>query len=290
MKKRILITGASGLIGKESISYLDRDKYDVCAISSKDKKDDKINWIKCDLFDLDKLKEVFDKIKPEYLLHFAWITGGDYLTNDKNMLYKTSSEKMLEFFKQNGGKRAIYAGTCFEYDLKGEILKENSPLKSNNLYEQTKNDLHVFCTEYSKANNLSFGWGRIFYVFGHNEKSSRLTASIIENLKNNIEFNLSAPNNYLDYMYTKDIAHAFVKFLESDYFGSVNICSGKGILLKDYALTIQNLMGKENLIKFDGNKPSNLKVVGDNSILKNIINFRPEYDVYSGLKEVISNL
>lgn len=290
MKKRILITGASGLIGKESISYLDRDKYDIWAISSKDKKDDKINWIKCDLFDLEKLKEVFDDIKPEYLLHFAWITGGDYLTNEKNLLYKNSSEKMLAFFKENGGKRAIYAGTCFEYDLRGEILKESSPLKSNNLYEKTKNDLRDFCINYSKTNNLSFGWGRIFYVFGHNEKPSRLTASIIENLKNNNEFNLSAPNNFLDYMYTKDIARAFISFLESDYSGCCNICTGKGILLKDYALAIQNLMGKEGLIKFDINKPAFLNVVGDNTILKNIIKFKPEYDVYSGLREVISNL
>ena len=290
MSKKILITGATGLIGKEAIPFLLNKGYEVYAISAEALKSEAVKFIQCDLCDFDSLKKTVEMVKPECLLHFAWITGGDYLTNPQNIALKEASENLLRLFAENGGKRAVFAGTCFEYDIDGKILTEESRINPKTLYAQTKNELHEFCEKYSKDNNISFGWGRIFYVFGHGEKSSRLTAAIIDSLKNDKEFNIGAPENYLDYMYTKDIASAFVAFLESSYEGSVNICTGKGILLKDYGLKIQELIGKQNLIKFNNSKSPALKVVGDNTILRTVIGFNPKYTVESGLREVIKEI
>ena len=147
--------------------------------------------------------------------------------------------------------------------------------------------MRIACEDYAKNNGISFGWGRIFYVYGHNENPSRLTPIVLNAMMKNQIFELGAPNNFLDYMYTKDIAHAFIEFLKSDYAGSVNICTGKGILLKDYASKIQELMGKKNLIKLNPNQLSITKCVGDNSILENKIGFKPQYSLDEGLKEVV---
>ena len=289
MTKKVLITGATGLIGKESIPFLKKEGFDIYAISSKIVKDSSIHWIKCDLFDEESVKKVFKEIKPNYMLNFAWITGGDYLTNEKNILFKNIGIKMLEFFKENGGKRAIYAGSGFEYDITDKILSETTPRKPKTLYAECKNELHDAAIKYAKDNKLSFGWGRIFGVFGHNEKETRLTPKIMNCMKENTVFELGAPNNILDYMYSKDIAHAFVEFLKKDYEGDVNICSGKGILLKDLALLIQKLYGKEKLIKFDDKKPSSLTYIGDNTIMKSVIGYTPQYTLEKALKEIIAD-
>ena len=286
--RNIIITGATGLIGKEAIPFLIKEGFKIYALTTKNIKPDNVNWINCNIFDFDKLKEIFSNIKAEYLLNFAWITGGDYLTNEKNLLFLESGKKMMELFRKYGGKRAIYAGSCLEYKQKSTLLKENDPTHSPNLYVKCKNELRKYCMEYSKNNDISFCWGRIFYVFGHNENPSRLTRIIIDNLKSNKATELNCPNNKLDYMYSKDIAQAFVELLKSDYKGICNICTGKGILLKDYALLIQEILNKKDLVKFDANKPSDISIIGDNSILKNIIKFSPKYDTYSGLKEILS--
>lgn len=287
MNKRVILTGGTGLIGKESFEYLINNGFEIYAITTKDIFDTKINWIKCDLFDYTSLKKVFEDIKPSYLLNFAWITGDDYLTNQINTKFKETGLKLLEYFKLNGGIRAVYAGTCFEYDMTGEILSETSPVNPKTLYAQTKQELHMECEKYATENDLSFGWGRIFYVFGHGEKSSRLTANVIECLTQNKVFELGAPNNLLDYMYTKDIAHAFVEFLKSDYNGTVNICTGKGILLKDYVLKFQDALGKKDLIKYDPNKPASVTCIGNNRILSNVIGFTPEYSIDKAIKEIV---
>jgi len=293
VKNRILVTGARGLIGKEVLPFLSQNDYEIFCLTSSDYTNNNANWIRCDLTDIKSLNNVFEEIKPDYLLHFAWITGGDYLTNPINIDLKNSSFEMLKYFYQNGGKRAVYAGTCFEYDgLNGgehrnSILKETSPTNPKTLYAKCKDELRQECFEYAKTSNLSFGWGRIFYVFGNNEKNTRLTSAAIHTLSEGKEFNLTTPNNCVDYMYTKDIAQAFVKFLESDYKGIVNICRGEGILLKDYVLKIQSLLGKDGLVKYDDKKPADLNVIGDNTILKDIVGYTPMYSIDEGLEEII---
>lgn len=287
MNKKVLLTGGTGLIGKEAIPYLLNEGFEVYATTIENNTSKDVKWINCNLFDHNAVKEIFEEIKPEYLLNFAWITGGDYLTNEKNLLFKEAGIKMLEYFKQNGGKRAVYSGTCFEYDMTSKILTENSSINPKTLYAQSKNELHLACEKYAVENNLSFSWGRIFYVFGHNEHPSRLTAKILDAMKNNRNFEIGAPNNELDYMYTKDIAHAFVKLLKSNYNGSVNICTGKGILLKDYALKIQEVFGKKDLIAYDNKKPASLICVGNNNKLTNIIGFKPSYTIEEAITEIV---
>jgi len=288
MSKKVLITGATGLIGKEALAFLKNEGFEIYATTMGNTSDKSVNWLLCNLFDDNALTKLFTEIKPDYLLNFAWITGGDYLTNEKNLLFRDAGFKMLKLFRENGGKRAVYAGTCFEYEITPEIITEKTKINPKTLYAQCKNELNQMCSTYAKENGLSFEWGRIFYVFGHNENPTRITAQILNCMRKNKVFELGAPNNLLDYMYTKDIADAFVHLLKSDYEGCVNICTGKGILLKDYALLIQKLCEKENLVKYDENVKSTLTCVGDNKILSQKIGFTPKYTIESAFKEILN--
>ena len=287
MSKRVILTGGTGLIGKEALAYLINKGFEIYSITTKETESSEINWVKCDLFDTQALGKIFEEIKPQYLLNFAWITGGDYLTNEKNLLYKDTGIKMLEYFKQNGGKRAVYAGTCFEYDITGEILTETSRLNPKTLYAKCKKELFEEGMKYSQNNSISFGWGRIFYVFGQGEKPSRLTAKILNSLSNKEHMEIGAPFNNLDYMYTKDIARAFVELLDSDYSGAVNICTGKGILLKDYALLMQKVFGEKDIITFNPNPAPATVCIGNNALLKKLTGFAPRYTIEEGIKEVV---
>ena len=53
------------------------------------------------------------------VLNMAWLTTGDYLSFDINY-------KFL-----NGGKQAVYAGTCFEYKIKDSEICESEDLETN---------------------------------------------------------------------------------------------------------------------------------------------------------------
>lgn len=276
--KKVVLTGSTGFIGKEAIEPLQEAGFEVYCLTSKN----------CDLFDYGNVDRFFSQIKPEYLLHFAWITGGDYLSNPINHDYVDASMNMLKVFKKYGGKRAVYAGTCFEYAFKDEPLKETDPLDPKTLYAQCKVELNEKASQYCKNNGISFGWGRIFYVYGHNEKVGRLTQSIITNLKNNNNMVIKYGQLTKDYMYSKEIAEAFVCFINSKEDGPLNICTGKGISLRNYVTTIGNILGKVEYLDIHEEDTSQPKyIIGNNDKLMNKVGFCNIQDFERNIKNIL---
>lgn len=262
--KRVVLTGCSGLIGKEAIKPLEEEGFEVITVNSKN----------CNLFDYNQVENFFLQYKPEYLLHFAWITGGDYLSNPINHEYVSASMNMLKVFKKNGGKRAVFAGTCFEYKFKDTPIKEDDPLAPASIYAKCKVELNSLASDYCRENQILFSWGRIFYVYGDNEKKGRLTQSIIEKVTNDEVVTVKFGQLIRDYMHSKDIARAFVKVLVSNLTGDVNICTGEGISLGDLAKRIAAKYNKEQLVQvFNEQTEQPLKIIGNNSKLMQVFTF-----------------
>ncbi len=287
--KKVLLTGATGLIGKEAIQPLLDAGFEVFALARKQGlASDSLTWVEADIFDFDKMKEVFEKIKPQYLLHFAWVASGDYLTSDVNYKLVDASFNMLKEFKKNGGGRAVFAGTCFEYEFKNEPLKEDGKLNPTTVYAKCKNDLRQKAQEFCLENDISFGWGRIFYVYGHGENEKRLTAHVINSLRENKEVLITAGPLLRDYMYTKDIAGAFVKFLDANVEGCVNICSGKPVSIEEYVRAIASKLGKEDLLVFEDKIEGQPKLIaGCNTRLIEKVKYEVKYSLGEALDEIL---
>ena len=276
--KKVVLTGSTGLIGKEAIEPLQNAGFEVYCLTSKT----------CNLFDYGAVSRFFEQIKPQYLLHFAWITGGDYLSNPINYDYVDASMNLLKEFKKYGGKRVVMAGTCFEYDFKDEPLKEDDKLNPKTLYAQCKVKLNELATNFCGKNSISFGWGRIFYVYGHNEKEGRLTRVIISKLKNNEAVTVKYGQLVRDYMYSKDIAEAFIKFLNSDITGAVNICTGQGISLGEISTIIARKVNKTYLLTIENNPTDQpAYIVGDN---KRLLSFFKDKFRFSKFDKTIESL
>lgn len=290
--KKVILTGATGLIGKEAIKPLLDCGFEVFALTiDKENTDCGIEWINCNIFDELSVKNVFAEIKPDYLLHFAWIATGDYLMSDINYKFIDSSLNMLREFKNNGGKRAVFAGTCFEYKFKDEPLKETDELNPTTIYAKCKNELREKAQKYCLDNNISFGWGRIFYVYGHGENEKRLVPHVINSLKNNKEVVIENGSLIRDYMYSRDIAVSFVKFLDSDSEGIVNICTGEGVSLGEYAQIIAEELNKINLLVIKNEKTIQPKIIiGNNEKLINIIKTDRIKNISKSMKDFLSEV
>ncbi|MCL2145207.1 MAG: NAD-dependent epimerase/dehydratase family protein, partial [Endomicrobia bacterium] len=298
--KKVIITGASGLIGKEALEPLQQAGFDIYALTIDDQdawthgcmdaRQRQITRIPCNLFDEKTLQNVFKEIKPSYLLNFAWATTGDYLTSGINFDFLKAGLNLLKCFSENNGKRAVFAGTCFEYKFKDTSLKETDEINPQTVYAKCKNYLRELAQLYCEQNGISFGWGRIFYVYGHGENEKRLTSQIIKSIKNRKEVIITNGNLVKDYIYSKDIAGGFVKFLDGDVTGIVNICTGKGITLADYAMTIANKFSRPDLIKIL-NEPTTQPpvIVGDNTRLIREAGYKIQYSIDMAIDNILRN-
>lgn len=270
--KKVIVTGINGLIGQYIAEPLKDLSFEVYGIGTKYIKTNKFNYIKIDINNISKLRKIFNQIEPQYLIHLAWDI--EDLNSNNHFKLLSSSISMLDCFKECGGKKAVYIGTCFEYKYKRIPLKENDKLNPTTIYAKCKNYLREISELYCNKNNIDFCWARIFYTYGKNENNKRLFPQIINGLKNNQKVSINHSHLKRDYMFAGDVAKAIALILNSKFKGIINICSGKSISLENIAITIAKKLNKLELLdlkKLETKEPDS--IVGDNSILLNNFNF-----------------
>ena len=139
--QRILITGATGFIGAYLCRKLSkRQTSNVTAIYNIHRgKFPNINYIKCDMANLDSLAILFDKVKPNVVYHLASVTptrigkrGNDYVEYFNHFITGQVAKLCSEY-----NSLLIYTSTDLVYK-EGENLTEDSILEPKTVYAESK--------------------------------------------------------------------------------------------------------------------------------------------------------
>lgn len=290
--KRILLTGATGLIGRHCIPFLLAEDYEIHTVSLKvqEIKHD-VQWHKIDLLDLNQCKKLMNMVKPSHLLHLAWYVTPGNLNSLENFKWVKSSLTLLQSFVQNGGKRVVVAGTCAEYDWKyGYCSEKITPLLPTTPYGICKHSLQILLDAFAKQTSLSSTWARVFFLYGPHENPNRLVSSVIRSLLNGKPALCSQGDQILDYLYVEDVASALIAILESNVQGPINVASGIPIALKDVIHKIATNLNRQDLVRLGAipmrtHEPHLL--VADVSRLLDEVNWKPKYNLDSGLEQTI---
>ena len=293
MDKTVLITGATGLIGKETLAPLLDRGFKVHALTIDEVNPDVgVNWIKANLFDSKEVDRCIQKIKPTHLLNMAWATTGNYLTSDVNYSFLSAGINLVSSFVRNGGRRLVCVGSCLEYKFKDDPIKENDELDcTKNAYVFCKDALHKIAERICQEAGISFGYGRIFYTFGRNEDPRRLAGAIVSKLSRNETVTITGGPLLRDYMYSKDIASALVALLDSGVQGSVNIATGNPTSIQNLAIEIAAAFGKPHLLDFQTNIAGQQPVIlADTTRLKDEVGFAPAFSVHAAAQDIFKSL
>ncbi|MEE2785407.1 MAG: NAD(P)-dependent oxidoreductase [Pseudomonadota bacterium] len=292
----MLITGATGFIGRHTLRELIDSGYEVHAIHNKNTPQtgvsEKLNWHQSDLLSPNVIPTLVASIRPTHLLHFGWYTEpGNYLESQRNSDWVRASIQLMSEFASNGGERFVAAGTCFEYDDRfGYCREDMTPLAPTSLYGHCKNSLRSILQAQAKNYKLPFAWGRIFFLYGPHEHPSRLVSSVIKSLLQGEQAKCSAGTQVRDFMHVADVAAGFTALLDGEVEGSVNICSGQAVTIRDVVSTMAEYLNSTELLRMGAlpmrpNEPPLL--VGKTDRLRNEVGFTPKFDLSTGLANTI---
>lgn len=292
--KKVILTGASGFIGRFCSRELVARGYDVHAISSKRRDNDTagVIWHHADLLDPVKTATLFSEIRATHLLHLAWYAEpGKYWTAEDNISWFQTSLSLYRHFADNGGQRLVTAGTCAEYDWRyGYCTEHVTPLVPATLYGTCKHALQQVSDAFARERGLSGAWGRIFYLYGPGEHPARLVPSVIGALIDGRPALCTHGRQIRDFMYVQDVASAFVALLDSDVKGPVNIGSGEPIAIAEMARSIAEKLSRTDLLHL-GAKPAPENdaplVLANITRLRDEMDWHPKFDLNTGLEETI---
>ena len=218
-RKKILILGATGLIGKNLFKYLKKKKLDVIGTFFKNKTK---NYQKFNL-----VKDNFNKVKKLNLISHIIIASGsskklDDIEKDYSYENKIGYVKLKKVINECVEKKikVIYISSDAIFDgIKGNY-KESSKRNPINKYGEIKLKME----EYIQKKTSNYLIVRISKVFGINKNENSILNDMIKNL-NQKYIHKYAHDEYFTPIFTNDLSLFIYNLIKKDLSGIFHLRS-----------------------------------------------------------------
>jgi nucleoside-diphosphate-sugar epimerase len=295
MDKVVLVTGASGFIGRHTLQPLQELGFRVHGVAARAHTSEisaDCHWHQADLLDPLQVKNLMTIVQPSHLLHLAWYAvPGKYWTATENFRWVQASLELVQQFQAQGGQRVLVAGSCAEYDWRyGYCNEELTPKNPQTPYGICKNSLRSLLESYSQLTGMSMAWGRVFFLYGSHEHPSRLVASVIRSLLQGEVARCSHGQQVRDFLHVADAGAAFGAILNSEVQGAVNVASGVPLQLQAIIHLIADRLQAHHLLALGAIPPAPNEVpllLADITRLRTEVGWQPCWSVDRGIPQTI---
>lgn len=290
---RLLLTGASGFIGRHVLQQLEGIGHEIHAVASGPAwAGSAAIWHRADLLDAAATDHLIRTIAPTHLLHLAWFAEpGAFWRSPRNLDWLASSALLIRAFREAGGQRVVTAGSCAEYGESASPCHETgTPCRPATLYGVAKNALQQVTTAYASQEGFSSAWARLFFIYGPGEAPAKLVASVVRSLLAGEEARCTHGMQQRDFMHVADVAAALIALLDSPVEGPVNIASGRPVAVRDLVGEIARQLGASDRLRlgaFAAGADDPAVIVGDPSRLRTEVGWTAERPMSEGIAQTI---
>ena len=294
-KRNIIISGASGQDGIILSNLLIKNNYSVIGIVKKipiKKKNKKINYIKLDLNNRNKVKRLIDFFNPLAFIHFG-STNPSYREIKKNNFYKNNfsiTKNLINCFAKLKKNKLILIGSSQMYSLNKKRINLRSNFKYNNSYSKFRIDTFKYMKKIKDKFNSNIVTAILFNHDSIYRNKKFLIPRLVHIIRNK------------KFKHLKDI---YNENISGDFSHAEDICIGlkKLIFLKEkpdklifssnkrtYVNDLIKFLLKENKItcQLTSMKKKTNTPIGDNSLTKSMLKWKLKKNIFIALKEMNS--
>lgn len=307
--KKVLITGAGGFIGSNLTERCVEEGYNVTAFVHYNSQN---SWgwldeslcqkdIKIVAGDVRDFGSVFSAMKGcDTVFHLAALAGIPYSYVSPVSYIETNvvgTYNILQSAKQLELENVLITSTSETYGTAQYIpIDEKHPLKGQSPYSATKIGADHLSLSYYSSFKLPVKVVRPFNVYGPRQSARAIIPTIVTQILNSqdtIKVGNTSPTR--DLTFVKDTVNGFLEIAKSDkLYGEVtNIGMQDEISIGDLAGLIAEIMDVSPSIETDDQRirPKDSEVLQlkcDNTKIKKLTGWNPEYSLKKGLLETIS--
>lgn len=300
-KLRILITGGTGMVGKNFIENNQSKNYKIYAPTR-----DELN-----LFDFEKINTYLSEKKPDYIIHAAGKVGGIQANIKQPLLFLQENADMgknlvLAAKNQNIKRLINLSSSCVYPKNMDKKLEEDTilsgPLEpTNEGYALAKIFVQKICS-YINADNTEMFYKTIIpcNLFGKYDDFSLKSGHLLPNIINKIhDAKINNKNRVViwgdgsvrrEFMYVKDfidfLYYAIKNFLKMP--DVINVGVGKDYSVLDYYTMVAKCFNWKGSFEFDLSKPQGQKQKLVSVKRLNKFGWKSKISIQTATKETIS--
>ncbi|MDH5426714.1 MAG: NAD(P)-dependent oxidoreductase [Nitrospirota bacterium] len=296
--KNVVVTGGSGLIGRQIVNRLVATGASVRSVSLDEiQVNDKVEYLKGDLCDFGFCQRIVKDM--DCIFHVAGIKGSIEVTKSKPASFLVPllmmNTNMLEACRLNKVERVVYTSSIGAYPS-AEVFKEaegedeGPPMDMFPGWAKRMAELQI------QAYKIQYGLQhyavvRPCNVYGPGDNFDPDNAMVIPTLMRRI-FSREDPvviwgdgTAVRDFAYSEDVADGVILALYHGTGGRyVNLGSGIGYPIKELVETLQRVI--PFMAQFDFTKPSGFpRRVMDISLAKTLLGYDPQVSLLEGLQK-----
>lgn len=306
---KILVTGADGFIGSHLTEMLLEKGYKVRALSQYNSfnywgwledipSNPNLEIVTGDVRDphyckkITKGVDVIFHLAALIAIPYSYIAPDSYVdTNIKGTL------NICQAAKENGNIRVIHTSTSEVYGTAQYVpVDEKHPKQPQSPYSASKIGADMMAMSFYNAFELPITIARPFNTFGPRQSARAIIPTIITQIASGVKkIKLGDLRPTRDLNFVKDTCRGFIALAEcEESIGKeVNISSNYEISMDDILDIIKDIMQSDVTFVIDEIRlrPKGSEVFrlwGDNTLIKKLTGFKPNYNIKQGLSETIN--
>lgn len=212
---KVLLTGASGFIGRPLLAHLLGRGHHVTLLSRQGNPQIPSGAFEI-IAPLSNWPQAVRGKSFDACIHLAWIaTPGIYLESPENILFAETTNNLAQALFEAGLPHFIAAGTCIEYaPLSSDACDEKSPVGPLSSYGRAKEKARASIAEAARLHRKGYTWLRLFYPYGVDEDARRIPSTFLRTLGERRTLVLKTPDSIKDFIEIRDVVTAVRQILE----------------------------------------------------------------------------
>ena len=308
--KKYLITGVGGFVGRHFWEYLleHESEFTVLGLDMPAEAPwdhTAFQYRQLNLMDSEALRDIVSSFQPDYIVHLASISSVGQSWKDPDGCFTNNTTIFLNLAEavrsECPSARVLSVGSSEEYGnypAEAMPLWEGYELRPCNPYAVSRVAQEMLSKLYADSYGLNIMMTRSFNHIGPRQRDCFVIPSFVKQLveikKNGGKGTMRVGNLEIvrDFLDVRDVVDAYWRILTKGKPGEVyNVCSSKGVKLRDIITATAELLGIEPTIEVDPalvRPADNAVIIGDSSRIRESLGWKPKFSFEHTLNDMIA--
>jgi len=293
---KLLITGATGFIGRELVKTL-QEIYSITVLVRHTSDTSELESINCEIVkfqNYEEIHEVFEKNKFTGVIHIASNVIVEHKRSDIEQLISSNiayGTHLLEASKETNVKWYINTGTFWQN-------YQNEEYNPVNLYAATKEAFETIAKFYTETSDLIFVTIKLNDTFGPNDPRPKIFNLWHKISKTEATLDMSEGEQIIDISYIEDIINSYSMLIahlnsnDAELFRNKTfvVSNSEKLTLKNLASLFEKVMHTKLNINWGGREYREREVMSPYTLGEVVPGWKQQYTLEDAIRKTVKEL